>query len=183
MRNPSKRLVLAMIALVWSTLFLSFGVLAVDAAGLKSVSNLRVFDANNKLLGRVESFQGDGDVQVVLKMDQSVFYVKVLRTGFTSEETLYYQSDNCTGLPLDDVDDGGDILQEGIIGPPGGTAYLKDPSATPQSYTIKSVWTEDDDDDTSVRLCRVVTPYTEEKIQTIPIINLLDLFTPPFSVR
>lgn len=182
MRKLSKRLVLTMTALAWSTALLPFAAPTVDAKELKQVPNLQVFDANNKLLGKVESFQGDGDVQVIFRVDKSVFYVKVLRTGFTSEETLYYESTDCSGLALDDIDGGQDILPEGIIGPDGGTVYLKDPNAIPGSYHIRSEWTEDEDDDTSLRVCRVVD-YTEEKIPTVAVINLLDLFTPPFSVR
>lgn len=182
MRNVSRRLVLTMMALAWSVLLLPFAAPADAAKELKLVPNVQVFDAKNKLLGKVESFQGDGDVQVIFRVDKTVFYVKVLRTGFTSEETLYYESTNCTGLALDDSDGGENLLPEGIIGPDGGTVHLKDPNAIAVPYHIRSEWTEDEDDDTNLRVCRVVD-YTEEKISTIAIINLLDVFTPPFSVR
>lgn len=183
MRNPSRRLVLTIIAFAWSTLFLPFAAPLADALEVKRVPNLQVFDANNKLLGKVASFSGDDDVQVVFEVNKSIFFVRVLRNGFTSEETLYYTSLDCAGSPWDDVDNGSGILLEGIIGPPGNTVYLKDLSAVPQEITIRSEFTEDEDDDTSVRLCRNVTPYTEDKIPTIPIIDLSTVFTPPFSVR
>lgn len=177
-----RRPVLTMIGLAWSMMLLPFAAPVADAKELKQVPNLQVFDANSKLLGKVESFQGDGDVQVIFRVDKSVFYVKVLRTGFTSEETLYYESTDCTGPALDDAEGDQNILPEGIIGPDGGTVYLKNPSATAGSYHIRSEWTEDEDDDTSLRVCREVD-YLEEKIPTIAVINLLDVFTPPFSVR
>lgn len=180
MRKLSKRLVLTMIALAWSTLFLPFAAPQADAKPLKQVSKLTVFDTNNKKVGEA-NFQGDDDVQVVFEVDKSMFFVRVTREGFASDETLYYESADCSGPALDDVDE--DLVREGIIGPDGGTVYIPDPSATPNTYLIQSEFTEDEDDDTDVRACRGVTPYTEVKIPTIAVINLLDLFTPPFSVR
>lgn len=175
MRNPNKRLVLTIVALAWSTLLLPFAAPLADAAELKQIDKLGVFDANNKKVGEA-NFQADDDVQVVFEVDKSIFFVRVLRNRFHSDETLYFESTDCSGPVLDDVDD--DLVREALIGPPGNTVYLPDPHATPRTYTIRSEFTGEDDD----VVCQTVAPNDEVKVPTIPIIDLLTVFTPPFSV-
>lgn len=175
MRNRSRRLVSTIIALAWSTLLLPFAAASVDAAQLKQVSKLVVFDANNKKVGEA-NFQADDGVQVVFEVDKSIFFVRIKREGFFSDETLYFESSNCSGPVLDDVDD--DLVREALIGPPpGNTVYLPNIHATPRTYTIRSEFNEDEDG-----LCRTVTPYDAIKVSTIPIIDLSTVFTPPFRV-
>lgn len=176
MRNRSRRLVLTIVSFVLAALFLSFVAPVVDARQLKPVAKLRVFDANNKLVGLADLSDTD-EVQVLFQLGDQVFAVEVERDFFEASEDISYTSTDCSGTPLLDPIDEGEVmgLLETAIGPPGNTVYFADPKATPQTFTVRSTFVEG--------ACESVGPFDFTGVPGLPLIDLFTQFTPPFSVR
>ena len=157
------------------------------AQSLKSLSQLRVFDATGKKVGRVLSVKGmDGRNPVVaLQFGKHVFTVEVLRHRFRGNvEGVYFQSADCSGMPylqayLGDPalfgDQGGDLLDV-YVGAPGNTVYLPTPGSTTQPTPVQSRLVPTGE-------CTLSGDASLPAVPALPLIDLNMVFTPPFSVR
>lgn len=176
MGDPSKRLVLTVVAFVCALLLLSLTVPSTDAAQLKAVSWLKVVDANNKLVGVADLSPGTGNVLVVLRLDKLVLPLIVKANQFSGNAggPLWFESTDCSGSPWmyppDDT-----LLTQTIVALPGNTVYTSDPAAVPQSITVQSYKEQDGS----------CWPFATNTIRVPaqPVIDLFSVFTPPFSVR
>lgn len=172
MRNPSKRLVLTMIALAWSILFLQFAAPRADAEGLKPVSKLNVLDANKKLVGVADL--AVGNVQVIFQLGNLTFTVAVRDDHFAGGDFLRFESADCSGTPwMTPVSHL--LLSNAAIQSPGNTVYIPDPVIAPQIIIPRSVSFEG--------ACSGWSSFGELLVPAQPVIDLLTVFTPPFTVR
>ncbi len=173
---------------------------AVDAQTFKSVDALAVVDANGKKVGGVVWAFPDPDYgqrasiltyEVVLEASGHMFR---LHTGFTHRlegETrnqgldavnILFESSDCSGVPyvIPDAGNAPEIVQLAILGPPGRTAYIPDPSATPKQIMPQSFG------DNSTAECHVGKPTQLSSpvtaVRALPLLDLAKEFTPPVRI-
>ncbi|OFV97707.1 MAG: hypothetical protein A3H28_12335 [Acidobacteria bacterium RIFCSPLOWO2_02_FULL_61_28] len=161
---------------------------------VRPVQQLIVADSSGKTIGRVlggmniynvESFAStDLNMRtvVLLQVDQTVVPVMVGRDRFYGGGGLVYESENCMGTPFFSPGvrlpetDAPSLLPLTAIGPPGQTIYIAIPGAAPRAISKRSVL------EFGLR-CSNETGNIPNAIPTHPLVDLLTIFTPPFSLR
>lgn len=182
--------------LVILTLILSSGVAPWGISeGLAQVESLIVVDATGKTLGPVLDAVGPGDSlpTVPFKIGNSIFTLAVASTRFLppngQPNSLYFNSAGCNGLTGQAVAVITDLQPLNIIlwsfvGADGGTVYGPTPNSQPiQSFTALSKLKVQRPPLAVV--CEDLTSpiVTGPAVPAMPIVNMLTLFTPPFSVQ
>lgn len=163
------------------------------AESLKSLKQLKVFDATGKKVGDVLSMKeysagypnGSSPI-VALKFGGHVFTVEVLRHQLSGNlsDLLYFQSQDCTGTPYLRgylgapalFGDQADVLLAAHVSAPGKTVYLPVPGSISQSRSVQSSWWRDG-------VCQLGGDAGLLSVPAFPLIDLNTVFTPPFSVR
>ena len=161
---------------------------------VRPVQQLIVADSSGKTIGRVlggmniynvESFAStDLNMRtvVLLQVDQTVVPVMVGRDRFYGGGGLVYESENCMGTPFFSPGvrlpetDAPSLFPLTAIGPPGQTIYIAIPGAAPRAISKRSVL------EFGLR-CSNETGNIPNAIPTHPLVDLLTIFTPPFSLR
>ena len=152
-----------------------------------SINHVIVVDSKGKAVGAtiggislitVHSVRGTQvNPTVLLRVGQHLAAVNVDRDRFYGG-TLYFQSENCTGTPWFRVplsEGRPSLLPRVAVGPPGQTLYIETPGAASQEIPVNSKMDED-----------LSCPSWVTTIPAIPgqaLVNLLTVFTPPFSLR
>ena len=178
MTSRSRRQVLTIAALVSFALLLLSVTSPVDAAKLRSVFPLRVFDANNKFVG-IATADFSGIASVTFDLNGQVFSLPLARDGSAGLLSLaiFFESPDttCSGTPLVfPFDTGNQILPLARIGPPGRTVYIPDPLSTPTLINVGSALIGGSCSTLSISFTLVPAKA---------LIDLATMFTPPFSVR
>lgn len=176
-----KRSVVPLIALLFGWALLPIGMEAVDARR----SPLRVYDAEDHFMGDVVDLTGTGQehaVSVVLRLrvGGEVFpaLVSIGPTGiFSFIEAPRFTTPDCTGTPWLPPPP---MLPHAAISAPregeaGWTLYLPLPEATPERLRLQSRLDPDG----------ACVPLTTDSVvvPALVLIDLRELFTPPFRVR
>ena len=100
-------------------------VISWNQAGL----SLTVYDANGHQVGIVTSATSSHSVHVARKIGEQFVIVEVAKNEFVGNDTLYFTSNNCSGIPwgVNSGDLSSDILPRAIVTLPNHTLYLPDP--------------------------------------------------------
>jgi len=170
------------------------GVLLAQQTRVKPVQQVKVEDSTGKTVGRAVGSIGLSNIEssastdlnirtvVLLQVDQTLVLVMVGRTRFYGGRGLWYESENCMGIPYFPVDtslsetDAPSLLPQTAIAPPGQTIYIAIPGAAGRTITGKS----------NLEFGLRCTNRTITSIPVIPaqpLIDMLTEFTPPFSLK
>jgi len=137
-----------------------------------------VFDSNSNVVGELISLNGIGDSAVVgFDIDGISFMVEVDSVRFIgSTAGVFFESDNCTGIPLIIFKD---LLSPLVaVAPPGNTVYIQlTESKLPIDVVAASRRNSESGDCEKINVEGLVLAPSR------PVINLSDLYTPPFSLR
>jgi len=151
------------------------------------VSNITVLDANNKVVGRVQSIGGDAAAAsigfVVAGVSQPII-LNVNRDriyGAQGNGNVVFESTDCSGTPflfrgLVVMQPDRELSPQTAVVLPGSTLYVQDMNLSPQEIHAQSILTK-------------TTPCTAQDMGTftaLPAKKILDLdqeFTPPFTTR
>ena len=154
---------------------------------ITSVSNITVVDANNKVVGRVQSLTGDGATAsvgfvvagvsqpIILNVNRDKLY------GAQGNGNVVFESTDCTGTPflfrgLVATPPDRELSPQTAVVLPGSTLYVQDVDLNPQEIHAQSILTR-------------TTPCTAQDMGTftaLPAKKTFDLdeeFTPPFTTR
>ena len=161
---------------------------------IRSVQQMVVEDSSGKTVGRVlggvnvYNIESDNSIDmkmrtvVLLQVDQTIVPVMVGRDRFYGGGGLVYELENCSGTPFFSLGsvvppetDAPSLLPRTAIGPPGQTIYMAVPGAPPRAISKRSVL--------EFGKCSNETGNIPNAIPTLPLGNLLDEFTPPFSLK
>jgi hypothetical protein len=155
-----------------------------------NVSDLRVLDANGKRLGIVVGAT-TGGVTVALRINGRGVLLGVQfaqafpERGGTRQpiavgngDVLLYTSTDCSGTPML-TSDPSYLVPAATIAAPGMTVWMADTTATPQPLVWHSYL--------DLGLCTAFTLpsniVSPPLVPAIPLVNLLDHFTPPFRIK
>jgi hypothetical protein len=155
---------------------------------VRPVGRVVVADGNGKIVGaalgsvgvHVSEVFGPSDVRptVLLQVDQHLAAVHVARDRLYGGR-LWFTSEDCTGMPWFPFEPIGGaplpLLPQSAIAPPGWTLYLQIPNVAPQSIAAKSFLT-------SGAQC-TSADRSLDAVLAQPLVDLLTIFTPPFSLR
>jgi hypothetical protein len=117
----------------------------------------------------------------LLRVGQNLVLVNVDKDGFYGG-TLYFESTNCSDTPWFRFPDPGgrpSLLPQTAIGLPGQTLYSERAGGLTQTVTLRSKMGQD-------LFClnnNFFSPITVQGLQAQPLVDLLTVFTPPFSLR
>ena len=183
-------------ALIACTLLI-LGVPAMSCAQpprVKPVQQLVIEDRAGKTVARViggisvSNIQDEVNINLLmrtfalLQIDQTVVPVLIGRDRIYGGAGLIFESPNCMGIPYMNPGrpsieiDPPSLLPLTAIGPPGQTVYVAIPGAAARPIVKKSVL------EFGLR-CRNETGNIPEATPTQPLIDLLTVFTPPFSLK
>ena len=157
-------------------------------ARVKPVGRAVVVDSQGKVvgttLGGASMFDpGSGSInevrpKVLLDIDEHVVAVSLGRDRLYGGSILLFDSTSCSGnawyppassgLPLP-------LLPRAIVGPPGQTLFVETLGVAPQTVTTKSRFINGSE-------CVNFT-FTAQEVPMQPLVDLLTIFTPPFSLR
>jgi len=170
------------------------GVTFAQQPRVRSVQQMVVEDNNGKTVGRVlggvsvyniesaNSIDMNMRTVVVLQADQTLVPVMVGRDRFYGGGGLVYELENCSGIPFFSLGsviprqtDAPSLLPRTAIGPPGQTVYTAVPGAVPRAISKKSVL--------EFGRCSNETGNVPNAIPTQPLVDLLTVFTPPFTLK
>lgn len=161
---------------------------------VKPFQQLIVMDSAGKTVGRAtgaisvsnieSSASTDLKMRVVLLLavDDILIPVLVGHDRFYGGRVLWYESENCMGVPYFPVDtplletDAPSMLPQTAIAAPGQTAYITVPGTAHRNITGKSVR------EFGLQ-CTNRTVANITAIPTQPLIDLLTVFTPPFTLK
>ena len=161
---------------------------------VKQVQQLKVEDSTGKTIGRTlgainvynieSSASTDLNMRtvVLLQVDQTLVPAMVGRDRFYGGRGLWYESEHCMGVPFFSVDttfsetDALSLLPQTAVAPPGQTIYVAIPGAARQTITGRSNL------EFGLR-CTNRTVADIPVIPTQPLVDLLTVFTPPFSLK
>ena len=151
------------------------------------VNHVAIVDSKGKAVGESIGALGgapSGTLMlpaVLLRVGQNLAFVNVDRNGFFGG-TLYFESTNCSGTPwFRSPQPSGrpSLLPQTAIGLPGQTLYMEMAGGLTQTVTLRSSMGQD-------LFCldnRFFSPITVTAVQAQPLVDLLTVFTPPFSLR
>lgn len=157
---------------------------------VSSVRELSVVDSKGKTVGitqggifihNVEAFAPTIEMRtiIILDVDGRLIQVAVNRDQFYGGQVIWFESTNCQGAPWLPAGgfnlEGPSLLPEVAVAPPGQTIYVAKPGAASQSITINSIL------DPGTR-CRNYTAQVQA-FPTEALVDLLSVFTPPFTLR
>lgn len=163
-------------------------------ARVQPVQQMTVEDAGGKTIGRVIGAISVSNIEsanslnlkmrttVLLQVDGTVVPVMVGRDRFYGGGGLVYESEDCLGTPFFSPGaplpetDAPSLLPQTAIGPPGQTIYMAVPGAAQRAISKRSVL------EFGLR-CTNETGDIPNAIPTQPLVDLLTVFTPPFSLR
>lgn len=181
------------VRVLWICLLVSLGVFgaAFGQERVKPVQKLVVVDSRGRTVGQtlggigIHNFEAFGGADlsirtiVVLQVDNWLVPVAVGRDRFYGGRVLWFESANCQGAPWLPPQqypaEPPPLFPQVAIGPPGQTVYMAKPDAVTRSITINSIL------DNSLT-CRNYVAQVES-LPTQPLIDLLSVYTPPFSLR
>lgn len=138
-----------------------------------------VLDANDNKVGNVlgtgdPNVAGSHAVTVGLRQGGRAFAIVVQRSGFRGISSLFFESADCSGAPF--VRILGGVLPSVAVASPGNTVYIEDTAASPQSLLSRSFIRSGETTCTVSNNTFLLTP-------AIVLVNMDDLFTPPFSFQ
>ena len=161
---------------------------------VQPVQQMTVEDVSGKTIGRVLGAISVSNIEsaaslnlkmrtiVLLQVDATLVPVMVGRDRFYGGGGLVYELEDCLGtpffspgVPLPETD-APSLLPQTAIGPPGQTIYMAVPGAAPRAISKGSVL------EFGLR-CTNETGTIPNAIPTQPLVDLLTVFTPPFSLR
>jgi hypothetical protein len=154
---------------------------------ITAASNITVLDANNKVVGRVQSLAGDAATAsvgfvvagvpqpIILNVNRDKIY------GAQGNGNVVFESTDCSGTPflfrgLVATPPDRELSPQTAVVLPGSTLYVQDVSLSPQEIHAQSILTR-------------TTPCTAQDMGTftaLPAKKMFDLdqeFTPPFTTR
>jgi len=160
---------------------------------VKPVGRVSVVDSKGKIVGTILGGLGlttpvhtipnrTFAPSVLLDAEGRLIAVEIGQEGFFSDNSLYYESTNCSGTPwLTDIAVQSEPPLHGLlpsvgIGPPGHTVYVPVEHSSPHALTIRSQFHRG----------RCFSPLLFPPPTGIPTEALIDLdteFTPPFQLR
>ena len=157
-----------------------------NAQKLKPASNITVLDANNKVVGQVQSLgspdAGFVSVGFVLAGVSQPIFLSVTRDRLHGAQgNVVFESTDCSGTPflfrgLIPTPPDRELSPQTAVVAPGSTLYVQDLDRSPQEIEAKSILTRTE-------------PCTAQDIGTLtllPAIKTFDLneqFTPPFTTH
>ncbi|OFV94944.1 MAG: hypothetical protein A3H28_12935 [Acidobacteria bacterium RIFCSPLOWO2_02_FULL_61_28] len=161
-------------------------------AKVKPVGRVVIVDSKGKIIGTTLGGLGIHNIEisggsslavrsiVLLAVDQHLVPVAVGRDRFYGSGVFYFELENCAGAPwfpvITSTSEPPGLLSRVGIGPPGQTVYLQTDDAAPQSITIRSMLQPP-------LPCSNQTFHDIGALPTQPLVDLLTIFTPPFSLR
>ena len=170
-------------------LFLSFYLLLgfpiqAKAQTLFPRTQLSVFDSNDKKVGHVLGMFNDkaSPLWVAFTIEGHLVALRVTQYQLKGPDGVeaYYLSRECTGEPhfrFSQIQGGQGMLPTVLIGPPGETVYVVDEEARSLIFYPQSRRT-------SLGPCEKVNLVNPLKLRPGKgIINLQEVFTPPFHIR
>ncbi len=171
--------------------FVVAAALTVSAFGqqpkVKPVGRVVVVDSKGKIvatnLGGMGIPGAHNDVRptVLLEVDGLVVPVNVARDQFFAGAILNFEGENCTGKAWYPAESGQLVLfPRAVIAPPGQTLYVDRLGSAPQSITIRSRFINGH---INRGECVNFTQTFPTEVPMQPLVDLLTVFTPPFSVR
>ena len=156
---------------------------------VKAVNRVAITDSKGKLIGASQGGAGINEFSlftgphnevrpmVLLQVDEWLVAVNVTRNRFYAGRVLYFDSEECTGkawYPPDDSAELAPLLPRTVIVPPGQTLYVETLGAGSENITVKS---HSIDGNCTNRV------FTTQAVRMQPLIDLLTVFTPPFSLK
>ncbi len=167
----NRRLATALIA----TMLAGFGAQQVAAQTVTPLDTLRIVDQNGRSLGR--AFSGASGF-FFLKARDVYVRIGVSRDQFVgSDNVLYYESSDCSGQPLLQVD------PATLVGfGPSHVGSLPDQTLTTPREGATLTSTIVRSDRATGRPCHVRAEFTINAVPGDPFIDLGPLYTPPFRV-
>ena len=167
--------------------FLFFPTMQGFAQEVKFADEYAVFDANNKRVGReigpIDLPQGLGMnsvlSRVAVEVDDTFFSLGVSRIGFGGAQTVFFESEDCTGTPLMDLPPTSLIFPTAVAvfgedGQSGNIVYTPNLEETPSFINVHSIGL--------VTGCSSVD-VTREFVPATKLVDLGEMFTPPFTVK
>lgn len=151
---------------------------------VKPVGRVVVVDSNGKIVGATlggTSIIAPGNPEiratVLLDIDQHLVAVNVARDRLYAGVILLFDSEGCTGNAWYVTDSSGlpPLLPRAVIGPPGRTVYVERQDAPVQTVMTKSRFINGNE-------CVNFT-FSLPVVPAQPLVDLLTVFTPPFSLR
>ena len=171
----------------WLLCFIVFPSLSSVAEEVKFADEYAVFDANKKRVGRavgtttVGQTPGRNSVisRVAVEVQDYFFALGVGRLGFSGVQTVFFESDDCTGSPLMDLPPASLIFPTaaavfGENGQPGNIVYTPNLNEAPSSINVRSVGL--------VTGCGPAN-LTRNFVTASKVVDLGEFFTPPFTVK
>ena len=170
------------------------GMLLAQQGRVRPVQQVTVEDSTGKTVGRTvgainvynieSSASTDMNMRtvVLLRVDQTLVPVMVGRDRFYGGRGLLYESEDCIGTPSLHFDatlpetDAPSLLPQVAIGPPGNTVYMAIQGVARRTITVRSGL------EFGLR-CVNRTVTDVPVLPTQPLIDLLTVFTPPFSLK
>ena len=151
---------------------------------VKAVTRVIVVDSKGNTvgtaLGGASIFEPINEVRprVLLDINGRLVPVQLSRNRFYAGVNLLFDSQGCTGnawYPPDDHRDGPPLIPRAVIGPPGQTLYAEKPEAASQTVTTRSRFINGNQ-------C-VNFQFSLQVVPMEPLVDLLTVFTPPFSLK
>ena len=149
---------------------------------IEPVDELRVFDANGNEVGKVLTIEGLEFPLVAFRLDGHLVVLAVLRDSLEGGDFLFFESTGCSGTPflLIRNPDAIERLARAATVPPGTTVWVRDPDGAIQTVTVRSQLVPS----RFTPSCQNIGPNTTQAVPALgPLVNLDEVFTPPFSVR
>jgi len=151
---------------------------------LTAVSNVTVLDANNKVVGKVQSVTFDGATAfvgfVLPSVSQPIFLGITRDKLHGASDSVFFETTDCSGSPylfrgLVATPPDRELSPQAAVVFPGSTLYVQDLNLSPLEIEAKSALTRTE--------CIAVDNGTLTLLPAIKTFNLDEQFTPPFTTR
>ncbi len=166
-------------------LVMSMGGLPIgNAQVLNTTDTVVVVDAIGTVVGpALDTNDGGTSASVVFQVDSFVVALRVTNSRFFAKVQAFWESSDCSGTPVI-LEEGGDtqlftrvVVSQNVLGPNLlGKVFVEDPNATPRATTVQATF-----DRFTPSGC-LGTNVVTTVVDTLEIMDLDALFTPPFHV-